>query len=305
MNNFKFVTFCSKSYIPQALALLESLNIHFSKPILLFMPLDDQSKEVFSELARVQENLQILDNSDLLKSLRQFAEEGRDNKEAIWAVKPLIIRSAILNCERGDLLFYCDADLFFFRSIGMAQMVGDVILSKQMFQESFKTHSKYGIYSAGFVGFKRTLHGVNALDWWIQRCQESTKSDLSKGIYADQKYLDQIPLLFSNVQILENISINQGLWALDKNTRIEKGPKIENEQIELFHFHGVRLSKLLIQTDIRRYSSDIDSNAVFRFIYKPYLEVLRRKIRKHRKYLPLGLKFRASKFRYREASRAF
>jgi hypothetical protein len=71
----------------------------------------------------------------------------------------------------------------------------------------------HGIYQAGLIGFKRDEQGMRILQWWKDKCIEKCV-DIYDESWGDQKYLDSIPYLFSNVKLIDHIGIGAARGTL-------------------------------------------------------------------------------------------
>jgi hypothetical protein len=215
---------------------------------------------------------------------------GRSFSESVFSIKPLVIKTALERVRPKDFLFYFDADMFFFKSIIIEDDLFreySVYLSKHIFRSSLESHSKYGVMNAGFVGFQKNDSGRDALDWWLARCNEECSIRSDGETYADQKYLEVIPKLFEDCKVFADLGINQGMWAMQHDFAIEKGPRINGCEITCFHFHGLRVYRRYFAfTDLYRYGRNGSEGDISKFIYSPYFRQLEVNYEFGRRYLP-------------------
>jgi hypothetical protein len=273
-----FVTFFSKEYVLSGITLIDSVLENFMTTLVFVMPLDEISESILKQKYRLVSRVIIMNNDEMLENIRNLVEKGRSFKEAIFTVKPAIIKEAIKFTDVDDLLLYVDADLFFFRELGEYMLgEGDVYLSRHLYREGLESHKKYGEFNAGFVGFRQNTNGIDALDWWIRRCMENCSMEVSDNHFADQKYLEVLPRMFPNVHIIANILINQSMWAISKHNL--KFSEIDNlKHLICFHFHGVKSFRRFVYLDIDRYGWMFGFRTIKKAIYLPYVKALERNL---------------------------
>jgi hypothetical protein len=80
-----------------------------------------------------------------------------------------------------------------------------------------------------------TREAKEFLNWWGDKCIDWCGSIPSDGRFGDQKYLDDVPIIFpKDFFVLENTSLTQGPWNMKRFS--------PNDAV-FFHFHGVRIRK--------------------------------------------------------------
>lgn len=71
-----------------------------------------------------------------------------------------------------------------------------------------------GLYSGGFIGFRRHHETMRMLDWWAERSLDHAAINFCIGSCLDQLWLMHVPTLFENVGILKNPGLQVALWNL-------------------------------------------------------------------------------------------
>ena len=275
MPDINFVTFCTSDYLIQAASLIDSIiNVH-EESIVYFVGLDKLSKNTIAQKHLFNKNIKVIDFGTLDDLIEEKQISERPFKEKIFALKPVIISKILDFIPEENFLIYCDSDLFFYRKFSSSDGMKSILLTKHKFANHLSKHQTYGIYNAGLVGFRNNEVGKSILEWWKIRCLESTDLQNKDGIYGDQKYLEYFSNLTDEISIEDNYAINQGMWSISSDELILSGPKICNQELQCFHFHGLKLSKFLIKTGISRYGKLRNEKDIFKYIYQPYLEVLR------------------------------
>lgn len=293
-----FVTYFSSGFAIYALALIDSIKeFHFGAKIYV-MPLDKDCINILNLTFADDPSIFILDNSKIVNQMHSYQIAGRSFAESVYSVKPNIIQSAYSMLTEGDVLLYCDSDIYFFENFPADLFEGaDALIFEHIFAVKNIQNVKYGKFNAGLVGFRKSKVGSELLDWWSEKCNENCTIVLTESTFSDQKYLEQFPGFSNSVITIRRESINQSLWIIDENSKIEFGPKYNGGSIICFHFHGLRASRNLIFTDLFRYGVPKSRKAILEYIYSPYISTLS----KHypicapflqRKKLPLRALFR-------------
>lgn len=102
-----------------------------------------------------------------------------------------------------------------------------------------------GIYNAGFFGLKRDQNSQALLDWWMGKLRNECFFDSKRGMFAEQLWLNLVPLYFESVDILKHEGCNVAYWNLHERTLSEKGGVFYvNGKIPLifFHYSGASIS---------------------------------------------------------------
>ena len=272
-----FVTFFSKDYLIYGLTLIDSVRQWHPLSKVFLFPLDEESRSSLVKKYESEANVKILEKPEINKAINSFQQQGRSRAEAIFTVKPQIIALAVDASEPGSMIFYCDADLYFFGKIP-EEMYRDkeLVISKHLFQAKLVGHLKYGRFNAGFVGIRNSDLGLAALQSWIKLCIQKCSKVPDENSFADQKYLESFEKYGDVLGIASSIGLNQSLWAFDGEQEIKEGPEINGISMICFHFHGLRAFKDYVATDIDRYGKLSKRQSIIRWIYEPYIESLKK-----------------------------
>lgn len=264
-----FATLFSSAYLLQGLALVDSLIEKYPESKIYLALLDDFTistfREKYSNSSRV-----IFDNSSIKKKYEKRIRNSERISEVIFSLKPDVISEAMLNVK-GEMYFYCDADLYFFNRFNFEKLTQDVVLTEHLFQNNLAGHSVYGKFNGGLVGFSKSLDSLKCLEWWKNKCRESTAHDPLKGIVGDQKYLENFLDLVPSIKVMKTPSMNQSVWMFDDDSCVSNGPKVNGQLVYSYHFHRLRPFKFVFKTGINQYGNIKCRPDVYKFIYKPYL----------------------------------
>jgi len=104
-----------------------------------------------------------------------------------------------------------------------------------------------GSYNLGFIALSHNKTSLKFLDWWIPHLMEHGFSDIEKGLFTDQKWIDLVPSIFDDVYIIRHPGYNIAYWNLQqRNVEISnKGTiSINNKPMYFFHFSGFAPEKM-------------------------------------------------------------
>jgi len=275
IQNINFCTHFSSTYIPQGVALLLSVRELYPDSKIWVMPLDDISQLTLSELNI--ENVKVLKINQapgLFANFEKFLL-ARTFAESIFSIKPQVIEYAMKESHEGELLFYLDADTFFFAPLHLRENFHEksIFLSPHYFTAMSLGSASAGEFNAGLVGFRNNNFGRESIRYWSSLCEEWCSVKPQSGRYADQKYLEEIRNKWSaEVEILE-YGNNFGTWSFAHALQVEirnQDIYINQKKVTSFHFHGLKISKSLIRTGISMYGQFPAEKKIKKMIYSRY-----------------------------------
>jgi len=98
-----------------------------------------------------------------------------------------------------------------------------------------------GSYNLGFIALSYNKTSSQFLDWWIPHLMIHGFSDIEKGLFTDQKWIDLVPSIFDEVYIIRHPGYNIAYWNLQqRNVEISNKDTISvnNKPVYFFHFSG-------------------------------------------------------------------
>ena len=245
MNEIAFVTVVSRNHLHFAVALARSLAKHHPDAP-LFVCLVDGPLELS---AVVKDRFRIVNAEELaIPDWRRFAFQY-DAFELACALKPFALEFVR---EAGyEKIFYLDADMQIYGSLnGIAKHLDtyDVVLTPHLLhplpEDGRKPDNQgirsAGIYNAGFLA----VNGRGAapmIGWWKRLLARECIVDVARGVFVDQKWLDNVPALFERVLVMRDPGCNVAYWNLpnraldrDANGRLT----VNGRPLTLYHFSG-------------------------------------------------------------------
>lgn len=264
-----FATLFDHRYMPQGLALYESLKKHSSGPFTLHvLAMDDL---VYATLSL----LNVLDCENIaLHRLAEFEQEmglteikkSRTHQEFCWTCASqfceYLMKSGLTE------ITYLDADCWAFSDLEVAfDEIGDRSIAIALHRLiPLKKHLEInGRWNVGWMTFRDTPSGRACLAKWARQVRERCSAEIGCG---DQFYLEEfIPDHGNNVCSFENIGVNAAPWNIG-NWRVTEGPCVDGVPIVTFHAHGfeMRADGTFRMTSYKLREEDV------KFIYLPYVE---------------------------------
>jgi hypothetical protein len=147
-----------------------------------------------------------------------------------------------------DAVTYLDADLMFFEDPQLLfdDIGGDSIcITPHRYAPEHAHQEVNGIYCVQWVTFRRDERGLEALQWWHDRCLEWCYYRLEDGKLGDQKYLDDWPERFAGVHVLEHKGGGLAPWNITRyDVRRRDGRVfVDDDPLVFFHYHRVSLRR--------------------------------------------------------------
>lgn len=270
-----YATIFDKEYLPRALALHASLMRVNATARFAFFCVDEQSAEMLIKIA--PERSVIVRHDQFSTPELAKTRTNRSRGEYCWTCKPIALGYLARTMTDADWLVYVDADMLFFSDPDLALPGPDkhYVLTPHRFHEAFERFANSaGAFNAGLVGVRRSPEGQQAIDWWGERCIESCSFTPTATTFGDQKYLDQLPVLFPFGSSTPTPGLNAAPWNIENYRVHEIGGRIYLDEypLVLYHFQGL---KILSNRLVDLYGGNRRlSNELRRFVYEPYLKQL-------------------------------
>jgi hypothetical protein len=277
----EFCTLFDSNYAFKAVAMHRSLLATGADFHLTAFCFDEQVKPLIDSLGLP--NLSTVALADLEAFDTEFASTKADRTpvEYCWTATPAVPLYVLGTRPEVQEITYLDADLLFFRDPEpLFEEMGDasVLITPHRYAPEYREQEINGIYNVQFLVFRRDDRGMEALQWWHDRCVEWCYYRLEDGKLGDQKYLDDWPERFDGVHELEHKGGGLAPWNVTQYDVRADGSRVlvDDDELVFFHYHRVQLAE---DGDHRWQPPGyrIDEN-VERLVYKPYLEACERAI---------------------------
>ncbi len=230
-----YVTLFDGNFLPQGLALYESLERHAGPFTLWVLCIDDRALQILSRLKRPQMRLIALAEIETAQLAKLKTERTR--AEYCWTLTPHTPKLVFERDPSAARVTYLDADLYLLKSpmpiFAEFEASGkSVLITEHAYDAEYDMSATSGQYCVQFITFVRE-HSEIVREWWAERCLEWCFARYENGKFGDQKYLDAWPSRFpENVHVLTQRDLLLAPW----NAR-----RFPYSGAIAWHFHGLRL----------------------------------------------------------------
>ena len=279
-----YCTILSKSRFYQFLALVISISQvtkdHFTFYVLCV------DKECYQLLKKLGwKNIILYYDEDEMNQQIILLKQERKLHEYCWTLKASLMELIFNKNPKVNRVTYMDSDLFFWKSpeiLFKNQPDSSVLLIKEEkynpeWKREFvqKLTEITGKYNSGFVSFRRDKNSLACLKWWKEKSIESCTISPKELKFGDQKYLDEMPQLFSNVNEISTPGVNIGPWNYRKYhfARKQKEVFIDQTLLVFYHFSGIRI------LDSKHIKMVHNKEENIPFVYEVYKEVIQKTIK--------------------------
>jgi hypothetical protein len=275
-----FCTYFDSHYLPRGLALYESLKRHSAGFRLWALCMDQACYRTLREMNLPENEPIALEEFERGDGELLCARRNRSAIEYYFTCTPSLCLYILNHRADVDAITYLDSDLFFF---GDPQVVYDEMdghsigIIEHRFPRRLQGNLRFGIYNVGWLTFRRDENGLACLRWWRERCNEWCYDRVEPERYADQKYLDRWPSLFSGVHVIRHEGANLAPWNIANYRITREGQQVmvNGRPVIFFHFQGMKqLTRWLYNSNFGLYRTR-PSRLVRRFVFGPYVRALR------------------------------
>jgi len=242
-----FCTYFDKNYLPQGIALFNSLKKHSDDFTLLVLCLDNETFNITSKLGRTHQELKAIPllklenwDKDLL-----IAKRNRSVIEYYFTLSPILPLYILDNFGDVDIVTYLDADLLFYSNPKkIYDELGDasILIVEHRFADPLKHLIKYGRFNVQYQSIRRDEQGMRCLNRWREQCLEWCYDYLEDGRYADQKYLDDWPDRYDQLVVSHQKGVGVAPWNIGGYKLGLNKQKffVDDEKLIFYHFQGLK-----------------------------------------------------------------
>ena len=276
---FHFCTYFDERYLSRFLALHYSLTQHVPKFCIWALCMDNTAYQVMLQagLQNVRPiSIEEFEKNDLEL---QSAKQNRSQVEYYFTCTPSLPLYIFGQDPGIDLITYLDADLYFFSDVSpIFEEIGDhsIAIIKHRFPSQLSYLEDRGIFNVGWLSFRRDEIGIACLQQWRNQCIEWCYDRVEDGRYADQKYLDKWPNIYSNLTIIRHQGANLAPWNIQNYRFSENDGElvVDGKPLIFYHFQGLLQTKSwLYHSGFRAYEMKPPS-IIKRVVYARYIEKL-------------------------------
>lgn len=166
------------------------------------------------------------------------------------AVKPWAL-AYLLNRGYANVI-YIDPDIRLYR--GMTEVIdglnngADIIVTPHLLAPINDQHRpseldirRAGTYNFGFCAVRNSDNTANFVDWWQSKLTHDCVVAIEAGIFVDQSWIDLVPGLFENVQVLRHPGYNVAYWNIaQREVRVDRDSwTVNGAPLVFFHYSGL------------------------------------------------------------------
>jgi hypothetical protein len=210
-----YCTYFDSGYLVRGVALWLSLKRHDPSAVLWALCLDDVATKAVRGLGEI--DLRALPLAELEAADPELlaVKSSRSRAEYCFTISPCLPRWVLRQQPGIEVITYVDADMAFFSDPAplFAELAGHhVLIVEHRFPDFLKHYESYGRFNVGVLCFRNSAEGRRCLDWWREQCLAWCHDRIEDGKFADQKYLDQWPRLFSGVVVGQHPGVDLAPW---------------------------------------------------------------------------------------------
>ena len=239
-----FCTLFDANYLPRALVMYRSLLATGESFKLYVVCFDDLALDVLNKLKLA--NLVAIPLGNFESSALLAIKTQRTAAEYCWTCTPHVIRY-VLDTYKLAQVTYLDADLCFYEkpSILLAefkQAGASVMITDHRYTPRYDQSATSGIYCVQFMTFNADEYGLKVLQWWQDRCLEWCYARFEDGKFGDQKYLDDWPVRFERVHVLQHLGGGVAPWNVQQYGLSRHLDRLYVNELPLvfYHFHAYK-----------------------------------------------------------------
>jgi hypothetical protein len=242
-------TVCTYNHIGRALSLAESVENHCLGAKFIICLVDRVTEDL------IPSGIDLIMAKDMgLPFLNEMCSKYSP-LELNSALKPYFGNYIFAKYPQVDQVIFLDSDILLFddlHPVYESLQSSSIVLSPHSFSPVSSSADfderiflRSGIYNAGFFGLKRDRHSQNFLDWWMNKLRNECFFDSKRGMFAEQLWLNLVPLYFDKVHIIKHLGCNVAYWNLHERTLSKHdGRYYVNKTYPLifFHYSGASMS---------------------------------------------------------------
>jgi len=237
----RFVTLLDSNFLPQGLALCQSLREHCPDSELWVLCMDER---VERNLSALQPNgVRTMALRDLEDARLLAAKADRNLREYCWTLTAFAFDAVFERCPEAARVTYLDADLFFFNSPRplfeeLENAEASILVTEHGFDPAYDKSEIVGRFCVQFLTMDRSHRAAEVRRWWQERVLEWCYDRREPGRFGDQKYLDRWPELFGDcIRVLSQRELALAPW----NVRMESARHRGDPSPVFYHFHSFRI----------------------------------------------------------------
>jgi hypothetical protein len=214
-----FCTLFDSFYLSRGLIMYNSLRRCSQEFHLYIFAFDDTSFNILNSMKL--HHLTVISLNEFENEELRRVKKERTKAEYCWTCTPSTI-SYVLERYKVPECTYIDADLYFFNDPAvlvneMYENGKNVLISEHRYSIIPKLYEqeRAGRFCVQFMTFVNQESSLDILEKWRTQCIDWCYARHEDGKFGDQKYLDEWPLKYSNVRILQHKGGGLAPWNIN------------------------------------------------------------------------------------------
>lgn len=239
-----FCTYFDRNYLTRAVALHQSLARHCPPFTLWALCLDEEAHATVSALGIDSLRPVRLAELEQADPALLEAKQDRSTVEYYFTLSPALPLYLLDRVPDIESITYLDSDLLFYSSpqpIFDELGAGSVAIVPHRYPPNLQELSVYGTYNVAWVTIRNDSAGRAVLERWHLQCLAWCRDHVEDGKFADQRYLDEWPVL-PGVRVIEHPGADLAPWNFMQYRIDVKAtlPTVDGLPLVFYHFQAFR-----------------------------------------------------------------
>lgn len=250
MGKVAYCTIGSANYMPQVLALEESVRRH--RPGARFEVLLCERPEVVEKVS-VEVGRRFFAPDEIgCTDWRRMASDYTIT-ELNTALKPFFLRTLLGSC---DAVVYLDPDVLVYGPLDELEELAlgnEVVLTPHICSPlgddgrgpSALDLNRAGQFNLGFIAVRSGARTDAVLRWWEDRCRKDCVLDPANGLFVDQSWANML-VSFLEAKVLRSESYNMAYWNVHQRALHREAGRFVTADgpLVFFHFSGLEPNRI-------------------------------------------------------------
>jgi glycosyltransferase involved in cell wall biosynthesis len=240
-------TIIAKNYLAHARVLSESFQRHHPDGRSFVLVID----EVDGHVDPTGEPFVLVRPGEIGLDAFDEMRGAYDVMELSTAVKPWLLRHLLRHHDDGSGVAYLDPDIqVISRMVELEAMLRKhaIVLTPHVLEGMPRDGKKptetdilmAGVFNLGFIGLSDCADAHRMLDWWSERLLTDCHVAPERGLFVDQRWVDFVPGLVSDLEIFRDPTYNVAYWNVSTRRLEQRDGSylVDGRPLRFYHFSG-------------------------------------------------------------------
>jgi hypothetical protein len=263
---------CDIKYVAPALAFYRSLRAVAGHSLRIYT-LDVEAAAVLRQFAL--ERAEVFAPDEYIPPEVEKLRQGRSRSAFAFTLKPFVLLHATSTGAEWTSYFDTDIGLFADPARLLEGLPPDTPASftPHRFSTVFRySESSVGRFNAGYVAFRNGPQGRRILEDWRDRCVDWCQDFVDGNRYSDQKYLDELAVIYPSIDICHHKGANVAPWNISgvRLSLENQQVRVDNDPLVFYHFQGLKMFGPRL-FDLYASSALTVDGPLLELVYRPYV----------------------------------